>query len=682
MTLPLLLLLAGAALARPVALGGRLSSPRIETALLLTGGEGLPLSSLPRLGVAVSASDTALTLSYGALSLSYAPASHWSAQARASVPLPVAAALAALPAPELQGSSRVVALAVLRTLGLPLLADTPDLLDIGLPALSPPSALTPTPPALPNPALPNPALPNPALPNPALASPAPASPAPASPAPASPAPKSQAQLNPASINLAPLDTVQASPLTAPVAPVPPVPSSPSVAEVAPSVHLTDIRSSRTLKRNIQLQRVVLELDAPAGYSVQRDAGGLTLTLAGVASTSQTQRLDSGDLLEVAADASGSSVRLTTHAAASEVFALSDPARVVVDTTSNLDAGVPPPIDEAHLPDGVTLKRWGGLSLLSFDARYVPRVVSAPLGRASGVAELVAGLGGVAGVNGGYFDPASSLPVDLVVRGGLMLSPSLERRAALGLDAQGTPLLGYPKPRYLLSAPGLHLSVNTVGTRPNPQWVTAFVGDGHSAVGGDGLNTLILQGGLNNPASSVLRAQTGRSVPAPGEFAVSFDPARFPQLALSAGSPLSYSLNWQAAGWDGVQEALAAGPLLVAGGRVVTDAAREGFDTSGGIWRATRQVAFVQMSGGNGPDRSGIAFLDNGTPDDFARALAAAGVSSALRLDSGSSATVYVTGGYLNAGGYLNTVWSRSVPNALVFVPREQVTREPGLGHRR
>jgi len=39
------------------------------------------------------------------------------------------------------------------------------------------------------------------------------------------------------------------------------------------------------------------------------------------------------------------------------------------------------------------------------------------------------------------------------------------------------------------------------------------------------------------------------------------------------------------------------------------------------------------------------------------------------MDSGSSATAYVQGGYAGLGAYLNTIWSQPVPNAIVFVPR-------------
>ena len=609
----------GLAGARPVALGGVMTSPRTETKPLSGGTEGLPVWFLPRLGVTVQNSAGSLSLSYAGRSLNFV-SGRWLAQNIGTVP-------AVLPVPELYGGSLHVGVSVLAVLGVPVLADTPDVLDYA-PAGAPGSL---TGEIAPVGVQPQPVAP-PLVPVPPVTQP----------------------------------PVTPSPVTQPPAPQPPIVQPPQP-PFTPLASLTSVRRSRSLDRNIELQRVVLELSAPVAYTVARDRSGLSISLPGVSSGPQTVQLESGDDLGVSMGAAGSTFRLDTRGGVSEVFTLPDPARIVIDTTTNVDSSVPPPVQQGALPDGVTLRKLGGLSLLTFDARYAPRVVAAPLGRASAVADLVKAQGGVAGVNGGYFDPSSSLPVDLVALGGLMVAPSLEKRATLGLDAQGAPKLGYPRPRYVLSAPGLQLTVNSVGARPNPLWVTAFVGDGHTQAGGDGLTTLVLQGGLSPllaPAGTVARALSGRFVPAAGDFAVTFDPARYPGLALPSGSPLSYSLNWQTPGWDGVQQALAAGPLLVSGGKLALDPAREGFDTSGSIWRATRQVAFITVG-----DRTGVAFLDNGTPGDFARALVGAGVSSAMRLDSGSSATVYVTGGYLNAGGYLNTVWSRPVPNALVFVPR-------------
>jgi len=64
---------------------------------------------------------------------------------------------------------------------------------------------------------------------------------------------------------------------------------------------------------------VLEFNAPATYTVQRDRSGLTLTLPGVNGAPQTQKLESGDDLGVSLGATGSSVRLDTSGGASEIF---------------------------------------------------------------------------------------------------------------------------------------------------------------------------------------------------------------------------------------------------------------------------------------------------------------------------------------------------------------------------
>jgi hypothetical protein len=100
-------------------------------------------------------------------------------------------------------------------------------------------------------------------------------------------------------------------------------------------------------------------------------------------------------------------------------------------------------------------------------------------------------------------------------------------------------------------------------------------------------------------------------------------------------------------------------MLVRGGQYAVNPQLEGFDTRSEIWRSTRQVGF----GLDAQGRYVVALLEQGTPEEFARALQAAGLRDAIRLDSGSSAAVLV------AGGMLSGRWGRTVPNALVFVPR-------------
>ncbi|WP_371827144.1 phosphodiester glycosidase family protein [Deinococcus sp. QL22] len=606
----------GQAAARPVAIGGVLQSAALETRVL-GSVEYIAVWTLPRVGVSVRNDPRDVRLLYGNRELRYRPAD---AGGTGWVVLGFALTTP-LPAPEIVNGSLYISLQTLQLLGVRLLSDAPDVLDFAAPAVVPSSTLPPSPVA--------------AIPTLPVATPMP----------------------PTTPPLTELRPVPTPPAIQPIIVQPINPASPALA------HLDTVRVSRTLHRKVEVQRVVLELSGLAPYTVVREKAGLSVTLPRVSATASAQELPSGDRLSVEPSDAGTTVRLNTGGGISTLFTLDNPDRVVIDTTTQLDSSVPPPIDPDALPTGVTYRQKGMLHLLSFDsALYQPRVVSAPSGKASDVAALVRGVGGVAGVNGGYFDPASALPVDLVVAGGLMTAPSLERRATIGFTAQGSTLFGYPKPRYLLTGPFGSLTVNSVSSKPRPDLLTAFVGNGSTPVGADSLTTLYI--GLGG--STVLNALTGRVKPPAGTLTVTFDPARFPLLPRTAGQPLKTTLSWRAddAPWNTALDALSAGPLLVQAGQVALNPAREMFDTGTNLWRATRQVALGVMGG-----QTTIAYFEHGTPEVFAAALAGAGVRDAVRLDSGSSATAYLTGGYANLGAYLNTVWSRPVPNAIVFVPR-------------
>ena len=99
--------------------------------------------------------------------------------------------------------------------------------------------------------------------------------------------------------------------------------------------------------------------------------------------------------------------------------------------------------------------------------------------------------------------------------------------------------------------------------------------------------------------------------------------------------------------------------MIQEGKYVLNGALEGFDPRSSLWRRTRQVGFGTLPNGE----YALLYLEWGTPEEFARALQAAGLSTALRLDSGSSAAVFLEGKYLNSG------FKRRVPNELVIMPR-------------
>lgn len=602
-----------AASARTVAIGGVVQSAGVASRM--NGpAELLAVWTLPRLGVSVRNDASDLRLQLPGRELRWRPGTGWQALGFA----PLGTPLNALPAPQILNGSLHVSLDALRVLGVRVIADTPTLLDFA-------------------------------------------------------APTAQGDTLPPSADLAPVAGTPAVPPKATVpapAPTPmptPAPVTPTPTPVTPTAPtgpaLTVVRVSRTLYRTVEVQRVVLELSGPAAHTVTREQNGLSITLPGVSAGSSSQTLPSGDTLSVTAGAQGARVTLGTGGGRSEIFTLDDPHRVVIDTTTYTDTRVPPPVNPDALPAGVTYRQTGRLHLLSFDPqKFQPRVVTAPQGKLTDVAQLVKSVGGVAGVNGGYFDPGSALPVDFVAVGGLMTAGSLEKRGTLAFTSQGDALFGYPRPRYFLQGAFGQVMVNAVRASPNPGLLTAFVGDGRTSVGADTLITLYVQPG----ATSVQRAFTGVVTPPAGVLAFTFDPVRYPQLPRAAGQPLTVSLNYQAHDqpWETAVDALSAGPMMVQAGKVVIDPRREDFNTLEGVWRPTRQVAFGLLSG-----QPTIAYFEHGTPEAFAAALAGAGFRDAVRLDSGSSATAYLSGGYLNLGGYLNTVWSRPVANAIVFVPR-------------
>jgi exopolysaccharide biosynthesis protein len=351
-------------------------------------------------------------------------------------------------------------------------------------------------------------------------------------------------------------------------------------------------------------------------------------------------------------------------AAARAFTVTDPERLVIDAETPDEA---PPAPGTP-PSGVTFVTNGDgtakLSLVTVDSRqFKPAVVAAPWGGTRSVLEHAQRANAVVAVNGGYFDGASSASVDLALSGGALLAYARGNRATFGL-LENSVVFGTPRVRLTVGmSDASALNVNALGPKPNPSWLTAFVGDGFVPVGSPGFVTLVIgpQPVVNGVSrTSVLERRTDVFTPAPGLVTLTFSPATFANLdRLAPGSPINLSLAWSDAAWANVVHALAAGPMLVRGGQYAVNAAQEGFDTTAEIWRSTRQVAF----GLDAQGRYVIALLEQGTPEEFARALVKAGLVDAVRLDSGSSAAVYV------AGGMLSARWGRTVPNALVFVPR-------------
>jgi hypothetical protein len=540
---------AGAA-SRPLWIAGQPTKPIIETKMLDSGLEGLPVWVLPRVGVQIANDPESLELRYESKTLFFVYGIGWEGNFGFSADLPV---------PEIYKGSLHVSVQVLREMGLPLRENDTAF-----------------------------------------------------------------EVNPA----------------------------------ARAPQLTALRRSVANEDGLEVSRLVLEFSDPFEFELDKVPQKINIRL------SKVQKLASDVLptLELPGEGTlryklkdlGQDTLFTLETkdgAATEIFTLENPFRIVLDTRVNLE-----PVISAPDP-GLERKDLGLLHLLVFDPeRYMPQIATAPTGSSRAVGQFVGDHQAVAGVNGGYFDPASSMAVDLVAVNGRMLSSSLERRATLGILKDGGLLWGIPKPRYLLGSGKDKTRVNTLSAKTNPNWLTLFVGDGKTPVGADGFSTLYIK------ANKVAKKTDQPSTPAPGEVTVSFKPERFPQLPLSSGESLTLGLEWFSQDWQEVQDALSAGPMLLQGGQYVLSPAQEGFNTAGSIWRRTRQVAFGTFADG----RLVIAYHEWATPEEFAYGLLKSGLQTAMRLDSGSSASVFVQGHYLNHGG------KRKVPNAIVLVPRERL----------
>jgi Phosphodiester glycosidase len=338
----------------------------------------------------------------------------------------------------------------------------------------------------------------------------------------------------------------------------------------------------------------------------------------------------------------------------QLSSLSNPERVVIDVVIP-DAPTPTP---GIIPNGITYTVTDKLHLVTLESgKFKPRVVSAGSGGGKTALEYAEDANAAVAMNGGYYDVAQSLSVDLVVTNNQISSYARGNRATLGLqndDLFGTRAVwGTPKVRLNLGLNGKTWNINATRAAPHPQWLTYFVGDGFVPTGGLGFMTFVVQDG------KITELHDESFIPTLGQITFSFNPLAIPGFIANVNDTLTITTSWSDPLFSSAQDILAAGPKLVTNSLYAVNAMLEGFDPTKEIWRKTKQVAIGLDQQNNWV----VAFLESGTPEEFANALVAAKLKEAMRLDSGGSAQVFL------AGGMLPSSASRAVPNAIVFVPR-------------
>lgn len=362
-------------------------------------------------------------------------------------------------------------------------------------------------------------------------------------------------------------------------------------------------------------------------------------------------------LEVAVDPEPGGVRLDLSGPAFHyrVFTLAQPTRLVIDVVPQQQAALPELT--RTLAPGVSYRRFNAPSASGTSVVHLISV-------APGAAELrVVGasrephtlsqlaVGAVAAINAGYFDPQTFAAVGLLRVDFGTLSLPTRSRAAIAFGPAGATIAR-------LSA---HLSLQVDGR-------TVDVGDSSDGQVGIATAPGALVGG---PRVGVITAQQGvvigntigpRSVPT-GGFALVYPPDRRALARIDAGSTVALNLQLLPAAFDAAPYAVEAGPLLVQGGQAAFDPSQEGFPSGQRILDAVTQQSAIGIR----PDGTVLLVVaESMRASDLVPLFLRLGARDAMRLDSGSSATLVAD------GEPLNRRLERRVVSAIVVRPRAPV----------
>ena len=349
---------------------------------------------------------------------------------------------------------------------------------------------------------------------------------------------------------------------------------------------------------------------------------------------------------------GTRLELRGPALRYEVFALEAPTRLVVDIVPLQQRSYPTTCEV--LTDGVVYRTFGaptpvGQSLVHL-LEIEPNAGEFRVVGTSEVARTLSELadGAFAAINGGYFDTRTFQAIGLLrVDYGLQSLPS-RNRASIGF--------GYTGP-----------VMNRVTARVNVR-VGGRVYRREAPSNGDGVQVHTVPGALaGSPREGALVAEHGRIVAnrvgpvrvPPDGFVVVYPPEDRQLALIDPGVVAGIEVDFEPDAFQLVRYAVEAGPLLVEDGRSAFQPHLEQFSRGERILDAYTQQSAIGIR----PDGT-VLFLvaDNMRAVDLVSLFISLGAEDAMRLDSGSSATL------LADGKVLNRVHERQIVSAIVFLP--------------
>ncbi|TAD73923.1 MAG: hypothetical protein EA001_16235 [Oscillatoriales cyanobacterium] len=398
-------------------------------------------------------------------------------------------------------------------------------------------------------------------------------------------------------------------------------------------------------------RYVLQFDRPAAFQIDEEA-----STAIVALDARSALPANSTNLDVTAAGNRTIIKLPLPSGARpRTFTLVQPNRLVIDLRAD---GLPS--RSIAWANGLTWKQQyitlGAarfpVQLLELNPRQ-PGLRLRPLppnaDGQTGIAPLVQTIRqwqAPAGINGGYFNRNTQLPLGAVRRDGRWLSGPILGRGAVGWDDGGQFLFDRLQLREQLTAGSQSWTLTTLNSGYIQGGIARYTRDWGSSYKtlSDGEVGIIVQG--DRVVQQVTGGAAGSSsfpIPTEGYLLVTRSLASA-AAALPVGTTLRLQSSTNPSGFDRFPQILAAGPLLIQNSQIVLDPKREGFSDSFIIELAARSgfgqladgrllvVSVHNRIGGRGPSLGEMAQL-----------MRQLGCVNAVNFDGGSSTTLMVGG---------------------------------------
>ena len=256
-------------------------------------------------------------------------------------------------------------------------------------------------------------------------------------------------------------------------------------------------------------------------------------------------------------------------------------------------------------------------------------------------------GAFAAINAGYFDPQNFVAIGfLKVDYGLLSFPS-RNRASIAFGG-ATPLI-----ERVDADVSVRINDKLYDTQIVSEQTLSVHTQASAMVGNETKGVIVVNNG------QVIENKIGpRQVPANG-FALVYEPDRRELALVNAGEQAAIEVSFQNTLFASSRYAVEGGPLLVSSGQAAFNPELEQFERGNPIIdQYTQQAAIgVKIDG---------TFLmvtaDNMVAQDLVSLMLSLGAYNAMRLDSGSSTTLYADGKIMNRST------ERKVVTAIVFVP--------------